>query len=109
FAMAELLAVIRHQMDRREVRLTRDPERRERAHDAIALDLTRELDDEHEPATLVAVHVGTRQLQTLDRRERLAIGRGDSLASCEHLIEPVELRHPERAGNVRQAVVEPEA
>src|SRR5436309_4279003 len=59
-AVAEPLAVERHQVDCREVRLARYTSLAQRPHDLIALDAARQLDDEYEPAAAGAAGVGAR-------------------------------------------------
>ena len=95
-------------MDRREVGLARNPKLRQRSDAAVAVDPARQLHDEHEPAAAIAADIGTRQLQRFDARERLAIAVGDPGPRGEHLVEPLELRKAQRAGDVRQPVVEPQ-
>src|SRR3954466_3596395 len=61
-AVAERLAVVRHEMDRRHVRLTRDAVLAQRPQDVVAVVAAGHLDDVDEPAAHVAA-VRTRQAE----------------------------------------------
>src|SRR5207247_2134775 len=76
---------------------------------AVAVEPARQLDDEHEPATHVTATVGTGQLEALDPGERVPVGVRYARPLRKQSVEPLELRETERAGDVRQAVVEAEA
>src|SRR5688572_29258410 len=62
-AIAEPLAVERHQVDRRQVWLRLDPLAAETLDRRVAVDLARELDDVDEPRPLVAARIGRGQLE----------------------------------------------
>src|SRR5947209_6564183 len=72
-AVAEALAVERHQVDGREVRLAGDALRAEGSDYLVALDRARQLDDEHEPTAARPSRVRARELEPFDRRKRLPI------------------------------------
>ena len=68
----------------------------------------RQLHHVDEPAAAVAAGVRARQLQALDAGQRLAVQRRHARAGGQHLVEALELGQPERAGDVREPVVEAE-
>src|SRR3954463_6529060 len=108
-AVAEALAVVRHQMDRRQVGLGLHAALAQRQDGRVAIEAGRQLDDEDEPPALVAVGVLAGQLEALDVAEQLAVPPGHARAGGEHVVEPAELGDPQRAGEVAQPVVEAEA
>src|SRR3954451_13921071 len=102
------LAVVGHQVDRRQVGLRLDAALAQGEDRGVAVDPVRQLDDEDEPATLGPAGVLARQLEALDVGEQLAIPAGDAGARGEHVVEPGELGDPQRAGDVAEPVVEAE-
>ena len=66
----------------------------------VAVDPVRELDDEHEPAAHVAAVVLARQRELALPASASRYQPGHARAVGEHVVEPVELRQPERAGDV---------
>ena len=108
-AVAEALAVEAHQVDRRQVGLALDA----RARRARARSSSRS-------TPRGSCTTNTNQPRTSPPRsahgssspsiagERLAVELGHARARGEHLVEAPELREPERAGDVREAVVEAE-
>ena len=106
--VAERLAVVAHQMDRREVRLARHPDGGEVAHNPVTVEPPRELNDVHEPAAPRASGIRAREPKLVEPRQRLAVQRRDPSATGEHRVEAVELREPERAGELGEPVVEAE-
>src|SRR3954452_5859959 len=109
-AVAERLAVVGHQVDRRQIRLARDAVLvAERAQDIVAILTVRDLHDVDEPAADVAARVRARQPEALDPGERLAVARGDPGAVGEHAVEALELGEDDRARYAGEAVVEAEA
>src|SRR4051812_1860207 len=107
-AMPELLAVIRHQMDGRQVGLGLHAALAQRQDRRVAVAPARQLDDEDEPAALVAAGVLAGQLEALDVGQQLAIPARHARPRGEHVVEPPELDDPERARDVAEAVVEAE-
>jgi hypothetical protein len=72
----------------------------------------RKLDDVHEPAAHVAARVLARERQPAlgdEAGQGVPIPRRNARAVGEHRVEALELDQPERAREVRQAVVEAEA
>src|SRR4051794_36719948 len=82
-AVAERLAVIRHEVDRGQVRLALHPVMAKRAHDLVAVVAVRDLDDVDEPAPDVPAGIRARQPEALDAGQRLALARGDARAGGE--------------------------
>src|SRR4051794_4726890 len=98
--MAERLAVVRHEVDRRQVRLALDAVLAQRAHHVVAVMPVRPLDDVDEPAAHVATAVRARQPEPLDPRERLAVAGGYTRPRGEQAVDPFELGEPDRARDV---------
>ena len=72
----------------------------------VAVAPRRQLDHVDEPAAPVAAGIGARQVQPLDARQPLGVERGHRRARGEHLVQVRQLGDAERAGQVRQPVVE---
>src|SRR3954451_9707407 len=108
-AMPELLAVVGHQMDGRQVGLGLHAALAQRQDRRVAVAPARQLDDEDEPAALVAAGVLAGQLEALDVGQQLAIPARHARPRGKHVVEPPELDDPQRARDVAEAVVEAEA
>src|SRR6476646_3637436 len=86
-AVAERLAVVRHEVDRGQVGLARDAVLvAQRPEHAVARVGPRDLDDVDEPPADVAAGVRCRQPEALDAGERLAVAPGDARAVREHAV-----------------------
>ena len=84
------------------------PARVQRAHRLVAIDAVRQLHDEHEPAAPCFAVVLAGKRQALDAGERLAVGRGDALPRRRANPSRFSCATPERAGDIREPVVEAE-
>src|SRR6516162_11703001 len=96
-------------MDRRQIPVEADPlalEGRDRPLPGLVV---RQRDDVDEPGALVVDVVGARQLDAVDRREKLVVPLGDLPAKHEDLVQALELPDPDRGTDVVDAVVETEA
>src|SRR3954453_7038574 len=107
-AEAVALAHVRLQVDGRQIAVEADLLALEVRNHALARLVVRQDDDIDEPRAAVRLVIGARQLDAVDPSEQLAVPPSHLAAEPEHLVEPFDLREPERGSDVRHAVVEPE-
>ena len=106
--VAEGLAVVAHQVDRRQVRLALHAALAQAADRLVAVDAARERHRVDEPAAHVPALVRAGQLEALDPARAPPVGVGDAGARREHPVEAVELGQADRAGDLGEPVVEAE-
>src|ERR1700761_8454590 len=107
--MPEALAVVAHQVHGGKVGLARHVAIGQGAYDGVTLDPPRELDHEHEPAAPAPALVRAGELEFLDPPERFPGETSHPVPAGQEHLQPFKLAQPERAGDVREAVVEAEA
>src|SRR5205085_7654186 len=97
------------QMDRRKVRPAVDAARRESVLQTVAADLRRDANHVDEPAHLYARARRRQRLDAFDVREPFVVARRDRRAVLQQLVEPANLRQPERGAEIVEPIVIPDA